>query len=53
MVDNHDRNMKLREENTELASKLKTFLEQYEQREKVRKLIWSQFIVLSIQSLNW
>ncbi|GAB1597583.1 girdin-like [Argonauta hians] len=34
MVDNHDRNMKLREENTELATKLKNFLEQYEQREK-------------------
>eukprot|EP00106_Octopus_bimaculoides_P004261 XP_014771703.1 PREDICTED: girdin-like isoform X2 [Octopus bimaculoides] len=34
MVDNHNRNMKLREENTELATKLKNFLEQYEQREK-------------------
>ncbi|XP_052089960.1 alpha-taxilin-like isoform X3 [Mytilus californianus] len=34
MQDHHERNTKLREENTELASKLKKFIEQYETREK-------------------
>ncbi|KAJ8314882.1 hypothetical protein KUTeg_007032 [Tegillarca granosa] len=34
MQDHHDRNMKLREENQELAGKLKQFIEQYETREK-------------------
>lgn len=35
MTDHHDRNLKLREENQELAGKLKKFIEQYEVREKV------------------
>ncbi|XP_061176596.1 alpha-taxilin-like isoform X1 [Saccostrea echinata] len=34
MTDHHDRNLKLREENQELAGKLKKFIEQYEVREK-------------------
>lgn len=37
MQDHHERNTKLREENTELASKLKKFIEQYETREKVKR----------------
>ena len=35
MQENHDRNKQLREENYELANKLKKFIEQYEAREKV------------------
>ena len=38
MQENHDRNKQLREENYELANKLKKFIEQYEAREKVRHL---------------
>ncbi|KAL3881569.1 hypothetical protein ACJMK2_027992 [Sinanodonta woodiana] len=34
MTENHDKNKKLREENFELAQKLKKFIEQYETREK-------------------
>ncbi|XP_033740019.1 alpha-taxilin-like isoform X2 [Pecten maximus] len=34
MTDHHERNQKLREENQELAGKLKKFIEQYELREK-------------------
>lgn len=34
MTDHHERNQKLREENQELAAKLKKFIEQYELREK-------------------
>ncbi|KAL5010601.1 hypothetical protein ScPMuIL_012906 [Solemya velum] len=34
MKENHERNVKLREENAELAGKLKNFIEQYEHREK-------------------
>ncbi|XP_021359421.1 alpha-taxilin-like isoform X3 [Mizuhopecten yessoensis] len=34
MTDHHERNQKLREENQELAGKLKKFIEQYEMREK-------------------
>ena len=34
MQDHHERNTKLREENQELAGKLKKFIEQYETREK-------------------
>ncbi|KAK3098845.1 hypothetical protein FSP39_023637 [Pinctada imbricata] len=34
MTEHHERNIKLREENQELASKLKKFIEQYEVREK-------------------
>ena len=36
MQENHEKNKQLREENFELANKLKKFLEQYEAREKVR-----------------
>lgn len=35
MQENHERNKQLREENFELANKLKKFIEQYEAREKV------------------
>ena len=35
MSEHHERNIKLREENQELAGKLKKFIEQYEVREKV------------------
>ncbi|XP_070189864.1 alpha-taxilin-like isoform X2 [Littorina saxatilis] len=34
MTDNHEKNVKLREENQDLAGKLKKFLEQYELREQ-------------------
>ncbi|XP_041352272.1 alpha-taxilin-like [Gigantopelta aegis] len=34
MTDNHERNTKLREENADLATKLKNFIEQYELREQ-------------------
>ncbi|XP_067674303.1 alpha-taxilin-like isoform X5 [Haliotis asinina] len=40
MTDNHERNIKLREDNTELAGKLKKFVEQYELREQqVEKIV--------------
>lgn len=45
MTDHHDRNLKLREENQELAGKLKKFIEQYEVREKV-------CIYISVQCLQ-
>lgn len=35
MQDNHNRNIRLKEENLELASKLKKLVEQYERREEV------------------
>jgi hypothetical protein len=34
MTENHDKNVKLREENMEMAGKLKKFLEQFEIREQ-------------------
>ena len=37
MQENHTRNLKLKEENLELASKLKNLVEQYERREEVSK----------------
>ena len=40
MTDNHEKNVKLREENQDLAGKLKKFLEQYELREQqLEKLV--------------
>ena len=41
MQENHERNKQLREENFELANKLKKFIEQYEAREKVRNILKS------------
>lgn len=35
MTDNHEKNVKLREENADLAGKLKKFIEQHELREQV------------------
>lgn len=35
MQENHNRNIRLKEENLELASKLKKLVEQYERREEV------------------
>ena len=46
MQDHHDRNMKLREENQELAGKLKGFIEQYEAREKVHLILYYMFLLL-------
>ena len=45
MQENHTRNLKLKEENLELASKLKNLVEQYERREEVGILCFS-FIIL-------
>ena len=40
MTDNHEKNVKLREENQDMAGKLKKFLEQYELREQqLEKLV--------------
>ena len=39
MTDNHERNTKLREENADLATKLKNFIEQYELREQVMDFV--------------
>ncbi|KAL4233589.1 hypothetical protein ACF0H5_008270 [Mactra antiquata] len=39
MQDNHERNKQLREENFELANKLKKFIEQYEAREKQVEMV--------------
>lgn len=41
MQDNHTRNIKLKEENIELASKLKNLVEQYERREEVSLFTYS------------
>ena len=46
MQDHHERNTKLREENQELAGKLKKFIEQYETREKVCTDLFVKFTLL-------
>ena len=44
MNDHYTKNTKLREENTELANKLKSLIEQYELREQVRNVYIIPFI---------
>ena len=49
MQDNHTRNLKLKEENLELATKLKSLVEQYERREEVGQ-ITTQKVVQTLNS---
>lgn len=52
MTDNHEKNVKLREENADLAGKLKKFIEQHELREQVFA-DWLQPLFLTTNWSNW